>query len=145
MNMEHVKEFSVQFVEYIPEVISQGELYVSMKYSVVIHLCACGCGEKVVTPLSPDDWQLKYDGETISLHPSIGNWDFPCQSHYWIRRNKVINAERWDKQEIHYGKGNDKKQKIKFFNGKSDNENSYTKIPNKTKGWKKVLKSLFSF
>ena len=144
MNMQ-VKEFSVQFVEYMPEVINQGEMYISMRYSVVIHLCACGCGEKVVTPLSPDDWHLKYDGETISLYPSIGNWDFTCQSHYWIRRSKVINAERWDRQEMQYGKKRDKKQKLKSDNVRSDNRNSFIKIPKKSKGWKNILKSLFSF
>ncbi|MDP2722190.1 MAG: DUF6527 family protein [Bacteroidales bacterium] len=100
MNMQ-VKEFSVQFVEYMPEIINHGMLYVSMKYSVVIHLCACGCGEKVVTPLSPDDWQLNYNGEAISLYPSIGNWDFPCQSHYWINRNIIIDAESWGKRKTY--------------------------------------------
>lgn len=29
----------------------------------------------------------------MTLHPSIGNWSFACQSHYWIRRNQVV----WDK------------------------------------------------
>lgn len=101
MNRMKVKEFSLQFVEYMPEGIYQGELYVSMKYSIVIHSCACGCGERVVTPLSPDDWHLRYDGEAISLNPSIGNWDFPCQSHYWIRRNKVVDAERWEKTKVY--------------------------------------------
>lgn len=142
---QFIKAFSVQFVEYMPELINQGELYISMKYSVVIHLCACGCGEKVVTPLSPDDWQLKYDGETISLYPSIGNWDFPCQSHYWIRRSKVINAERWDEQEIQYGNKRAKKHKSKSDNAKSDNQNSFAKISKKKEGWGKKLKSLFSF
>ena len=135
MNMEQVKEFSVQFIEYMPEVINQGELYVSMKYSVVIHLCACGCGEKVVTPLSPDDWQLKYDGEALSLYPSIGNWDFPCQSHYWIRRNKVINAERLDKQEPY---------RRKSFVSKNDTEDVKSKVSKKGKGWTRFMKSIFS-
>lgn len=97
MKNNSIEQFKVQFVEYMPKDIKQGILYISMKYSIAIHLCACGCGEKVATPLSPSDWQLKYDGETVSLSPSIGNWDFPCQSHYWIRNNKVINAEIWDK------------------------------------------------
>ncbi|MCE5223134.1 hypothetical protein LLG10_02945 [bacterium] len=127
--MPQVKELSVQFVEYMPDVISEGVLYVSMKYSVVIHLCVCGCSEKVVTPLSPDGWQLKYDGEAISLYPSIGNWDFPCQSHYWIRRNKIINAEKWDKKQED------------FYNGKSEHNNS-----TKTRGkrWKHFWKSIIS-
>jgi hypothetical protein len=35
-------------------------------------------------PISPADWQLAYDGDTVSLTPSIGNWGFPRRSHYWI-------------------------------------------------------------
>jgi hypothetical protein len=48
----------------------------------------------VVTPFSPIEWQLNFDGESISLYPSIGNWSFPCQSHYWIREDTVL----WSKQ-----------------------------------------------
>ena len=127
---QFIKAFSVQFVEYMPELINQGELYISMKYSVVIHLCACGCGEKVVTPLSPDDWQLKYDGETISLYPSIGNWDFQCQSHYWIRRNKIINAERLDKQ------GPLSRKSL-------DSDKIDSKTSKKRKSWKRFIKAFF--
>ena len=29
-------------------------------------------GNKVVTPISPADWQLFYDGDTVSVTPSIG-------------------------------------------------------------------------
>jgi hypothetical protein len=58
------------------------------------------CGNEVVTPLSPRDWKLIFDGETVSLDPSIGNWSFSCQSHYWIRRNKIVSARRWSKHEI---------------------------------------------
>ncbi|WP_205461843.1 DUF6527 family protein [Mangrovibacterium lignilyticum] len=130
MNKMKVNEFSVQFVEYMPEEILQGELYVSMKYSVVIHSCACGCGEKVVTPLSPDDWHLSYDGETISLKPSIGNWDFPCQSHYWIRENKVINAEAWDNQEAY--------KRTPWVSRKN------SKLSKKKKGWKRFFEFIFS-
>jgi hypothetical protein len=95
MKMVLNKSVTVQFVEYMPDIMDQDILYISMKYSVAIHLCACGCGEKVVTPLSPDDWQLTYDGEVISLYPSIGNWDFNCQSHYWIINNKIKVARKW--------------------------------------------------
>ena len=34
-------------------------------------------------------WQLYYNGKEISLTPSIGNYEFPCQSHYFIRHNRV--------------------------------------------------------
>ena len=60
----------------------------------------CGCGNEVVTPLSPSDWELNYNGESISLHPSIGNWSFDCQSHYWVRNNEIVWAEKWSKERI---------------------------------------------
>jgi len=79
-----------KFVEFIPNELEDGILYVSITYTTLLHKCACGCGNEVVTPLSPSDWQLTFNGETISLFPSIGNWSFPCRSHYWIRKNKIV-------------------------------------------------------
>jgi len=89
-----------KFVKSVPETIEDGVLYASMEYATVIHKCCCGCGHEVVTPLSPRDWKLAFDGETISLHPSIGNWSFPCQSHYWIRNDRVEWAAKWDQGQI---------------------------------------------
>ncbi len=89
-----------EFVEYIPDVLHDGTLYISIRFATALHKCCCGCGNEVVTPISPRDWKLIFDGETVSLDPSIGNWSFPCQSHYWIRRNKVVLARRWTKHEI---------------------------------------------
>ena len=80
-----------RFVESIPEGLEGGVLYVSMTFATAMHLCACGCGREVVTPLSPTDWKLWFDGEHITLDPSVGNWSFPCRSHYWIRKNGI----RW--------------------------------------------------
>jgi hypothetical protein len=83
-----------EFVEFIPDDLKEGTIYVSMTYATVAHKCCCGCGNLVITPLSPTDWKLIFDGKSISLDPSIGNWNFACQSHYWIRRNRVIWALR---------------------------------------------------
>lgn len=89
-----------EFVEFIPKLLEPGVLYVSEKYRTASHLCACGCGEKVVTPLSPADWQLSMDGGKVSLHPSIGNWNYACKSHYWIRRNGIAWAGSMSKGQI---------------------------------------------
>jgi hypothetical protein len=89
-----------EFVELVPPELEEGVLYVSMLYGSVIHKCCCGCGEQVVTPLGPTDWKLSYDGEAISLHPSIGNWSFRCKSHYWIQNNQVRWAGRMSSHEI---------------------------------------------
>src|SRR5271168_3745134 len=84
-----------QFVEHMPEHLDEGVVYVSIPYATAAHKCCCGCGREVVTPLSPTDWKLIFDGVSVSLDPSIGSWSFPCQSHYWIQHNRVRWAGRW--------------------------------------------------
>jgi Family of unknown function (DUF6527) len=81
-----------KFVEFIPSKIEENVLYVSIEYDIVKHKCACGCGVDIVTSLSPARWKLTYDGETVSLHPSIGNWSHPCKSHYFITNDSVVWA-----------------------------------------------------
>lgn len=93
-------ELAFVFVDAIPRELDRGTLYISIPFATVLHSCCCGCGREVVTPLSPTGWTLSYDGDSVSLDPSIGNWSFPCQSHYWIRRNRVEWAERWSRQRI---------------------------------------------
>lgn len=89
-----------KFVSLIPEKIEAGILYISIEFKTAIHLCACGCGNEVVTPLSPSDWELIFDGESVSLYPSIGNWSLPCQSHYWIRKGGIKWAPTWSRTQI---------------------------------------------
>lgn len=96
-----------EFVDAIPEKVEPGKLYVSIEYATVVHSCVCGCGMEVVTPLTPTDWNLIFDGETVSLSPSIGNWSFPCRSHYWIRRGEIQWAGEWTDEEIAAGRAND--------------------------------------
>lgn len=89
-----------ELVELAPRVLQPGRLYVSQKYKVAVHLCCCGCGEKVVTPFSAAEWQIKLTGGRATLHPSIGNWSMTCQSHYWIRNNRVIWSGALTKSRI---------------------------------------------
>ena len=84
-----------KFVEFMPDVLEEGIVYISIAYCTAIHKCVCGCGNEVVTPLSPTDWKVTFDGKTVSLDPSIGNWNFECKSHYWIIKNKVKFARKW--------------------------------------------------
>ncbi|WP_394854853.1 DUF6527 family protein [Citrobacter freundii] len=53
-----MKTLSITFTEFIPEQLEEGILYVSMPYSTIAHLCACGCKNEVITPLSPLDWSM---------------------------------------------------------------------------------------
>lgn len=96
-------KLSHKFVKNIPDYLEDGVVYVSIDYSTAIHKCCCGCGNQVVTPFTPTDWELIFNGETISLYPSIGNWSFKCQSHYWITNNEVEWAPKWSKKQIKSG------------------------------------------
>ncbi|MBZ6078827.1 DUF6527 family protein [Microvirga puerhi] len=107
--------FKHQFVEFIPGKLDDGVLYISMEYGSASHLCACGCGKKVVTPFTPTDWKLIYDGERVSLHPSIGNWNFPCESHYFITNGQVKWAGKWSKERIEAGRARDRQIKGRYF------------------------------
>lgn len=96
-------------------------LYISHKYGTAVHYCACGCGEEVVTPLSPEGWTLHFNGR-FSLTPSIGNFQFPCRSHYFITNEEVCwcrdNFDSvWNKSQIKKKKAKHKKKNSKkgFF------------------------------
>ncbi|WP_461304661.1 DUF6527 family protein [Aureisphaera sp.] len=99
----------------MPDQIEEGTVYISLEYGAVIHLCACGCGEEVNTPLSPTDWKLAYDGKNISLFPSIGNWSFKCRSHYWIEDSEVVWAKTWSESRIKRNRTFDKRIKSKYY------------------------------
>jgi hypothetical protein len=132
-----------EFVEFIPETLANSVIYVSIPYATASHKCICGCGNIVVTPLSPTDWKMTFDGETISLDPSIGNWSFKCKSHYWIKRNKILLAPQWSKEEIHEGRAFDREAKDKFYGPGSAGTQS--KKAAKKKNKKPSLKWLSKF
>lgn len=117
-----MKTVQHKFVEYIPDVIEEGILYISMSFATVVHKCACGCGREVVTPLGPTDWKLIFDGETVSLDPSIGNWSFECQSHYWIDRNEIRRSTHWSEDEIRENREDDWKKKTRFYKSRKKKE-----------------------
>ena len=92
--------FEHEFVDYIPETLLQNRIYISIRFGTLVHLCACGCGEEVVTPLGPAEWAMEYDGRSVSLKPSVGNWGFACRSHYWISKNRVHWAPNYSDVEV---------------------------------------------
>lgn len=81
-----------EFVEFFPDSLAEGILYISKEHSTAGHRCCCGCGEEVITPLNPAQWQMKKSAAGVSFYPSVGNWKFSCRSHYWIRNNRVVDA-----------------------------------------------------
>ena len=107
-----MKTLQYKFVDIIPEKTEEGILYISLKYCTAIHRCPCGCGNEVVTPISPSDWRFTFDGRSVSLYPSIGSFNLECQSHYWIKNNKIRKAYCWS----------DRKKKVGFKKAKEGNK-----------------------
>lgn len=95
-----VNQVRPKFVEFIPDNLEEGVLYISERFRTCSHKCCCGCGEEVVTPLSPAEWRLTREGELVSLWPSVGNWDYACRSHYFIQHNKVRWARAMTAKQI---------------------------------------------
>ncbi|AJW71752.1 DUF6527 family protein [Nitrosopumilus adriaticus] len=104
-----------KFVDLIPDMVEEGVIYISIPFSTATHKCVCGCGEIIVTPIKPTDWEIIWNGDTVSLNPSIGNWSLPCQSHYWIEENKIIWSRKWNDLEIEIGREKDTVAKAKHY------------------------------
>ncbi len=111
MNVQH------KFVDFIPDQIENDVLYLSLEYGTVIHKCACGCGNEVNTPLSPTGWKMIYDGERVTLKPSIGNWSFDCKSHYWITNNKIEWSSKWNEDRIQKVRETDDVEREEYYRG----------------------------
>lgn len=113
--MQKLKKISLVRVHYIPKTLEPGFLYVSEEFGAAVHLCACGCGSKVSTPLGPTEWTLE---ETISgpnLTPSIGNWQFACQSHYWIHNGDIVWSGKWTQEEVAAGRHAEEDRRHNYF------------------------------
>lgn len=111
-----------KFVDTIPEYLEDGVLYISILRRTALHKCVCGCGNEVITPLSPTDWELTFNGSSVSLHPSIGNWSFKCKSHYFIKENKIRHSGKWSDWEIDNGRKKDKNSKDRFYKKTEENK-----------------------
>jgi hypothetical protein len=90
-----------KFVEFMPQwdEMEYGVVYISIRFKTSSHLCMCGCGEVVVTPIKPNRWRITFDGKTISFMPSVGNCNLECKSHYWIKKNEVDFLRNFTKSE----------------------------------------------
>lgn len=124
-------------VEYIPKVLEPGILYVAEEFDAALHLCACGCMTKVSTPLGGTEWRLEETPEGPSLCPSVGNWQFPCQSHYWINRGAIEWCKAWSEAQILSGRQAEEERRHAYYESRRPKPTWYIRA------WE-WIKSLFS-
>lgn len=101
----------LQRVHYMPKELQAGILYVSDEFDIALHLCACGCGLKVKTPLGPTEWSVRETRRGVTLRPSVGNWQQPCRSHYLITDGEIVWAPQWTSEEVATGRRYEKQRR----------------------------------
>ena len=99
----------------MPQDLSPGVLYVSEEFGAAAHLCACGCGTKVRTPLGPTEWSLEETSDGPTLRPSVGNWQLACQSHYLITAGEVVWAKGWTAEEVADGRHREEERRRVYY------------------------------
>ena len=107
----------LQRVHYMPKELRPGVLYFSEEFGAAAHLCACGCGSKIRTPLGQTEWTIEETDSGPTLHPSVGNWQQACQSHYWIYRGDVMWSNKWTPEQIAAGRlGEETRRRAYYHN-----------------------------
>jgi hypothetical protein len=91
--------YRVERVERLPSALDDNVVYVSEDYEVAALKCACGCGHRV-TLLLGDGHTVKEVSGSADVYPSIGVWDAPCRSHFWLRNGEVDWDEQYSEAEI---------------------------------------------
>lgn len=117
-------KFELQRVQFMPKEMQPSILYLSEEYGIAIHLCACGCGSKVRTPLGPAEWTVEGTDQEPTLYPSIGNWQLPCRSHYWITDGEVILAAQWSDAQVEAGRQHEESHRRRHYHRDVRNEGS---------------------
>ena len=102
-------------VTYVPRQLAEGTLYVSAEYKVAVHLCACGCGNKVTTPLGPVEWSFREHNGQATLTPSVGNWQLPCRSHYVIKDGNILWAGQFTEGQILAGRHREQQRRVAYY------------------------------
>ena len=136
------REMEPVFVASVPRTLEEGKLYIATRFRTVTHKCACGCGTEVNTPLHPTGWAITFDGVSISLWPSVGNWGEACQSHYWIEKSRVFWARQWTRDQIQRGRRERRKEIEKYYRRIDDKHEKGTQWKGRDRRIKRLWLSL---
>ena len=134
--MPKLKRIRLEHVQFMPKELLPGVLYVAKEYGAAAHLCACGCGSKIRTPLAPTEWQLVETREGPTLWPSVGNWQKPCRSHYVIDRGRIEWHGQWSQSQVAQGRMREQQRREAYFAMRDrQREGKRTGIWNRMKHW----------
>lgn len=123
----------LRLVKFVPKTLEENILYVSKRFKVAAHKCPCGCESKIITPLGPCEWAFTKKRGKPTLHPSIGNWQLPCRSHYWIIDGKIKWSFQLTDEEIEAGRKEEQERRASYFKKRHQirKKYSWTNIKNR--------------
>lgn len=81
-------KYRYRLVERIPNILQEGIVYHTEEFELAGLLCACGCGHRI-TLLVPDSHRVSDERGYATIWPSIGVFDAPCKSHYFINAGEI--------------------------------------------------------
>ena len=110
-----ISKLSLQRCEFIPNVLDEGQLYFSERFKTTSHLCACGCGNKVVLSVKPQDWTLELTDDKPTICPSVGNRLLRCKSHYFIRDGEIVWLRPMSEFEVEHSIRRDRVHREEYF------------------------------
>jgi hypothetical protein len=140
-----VSQFRLAEVESFPRPLEAGVVYYSERFSGAAHACACGCGMEVITPISPVQWRITRNARGVSLRPSIGNWNFPCRSHYWIIDSTVHWSADMTENQIRAGRAYNSALREQYFKAKNAEQSPSTPQPSPSADRGNLLARLINF
>lgn len=132
-----IDSFRLERVKYVPNELQPRVLYVADEFDIAVHLCACGCGTKVTTPLGPTEWRVTDANGGPTLVPSIGNWQLPCRSHYVITGGTVLRAGQWSEERIKAGRNAEQHRREAYYAARAHDRKWWVRLG-------KWLRGLFS-
>jgi hypothetical protein len=89
------KKYGFRNVNDIPTIIDSKFIYIvreGTEPETLVFECPCGCGAPVYLNLLKDTtphWTYEIERKTITIFPSVVRKK-GCQSHYWIKKGKII-------------------------------------------------------
>lgn len=126
--MTKTTRLTLQRVHYMPKQLAPGILYVSEEFDVAGHLCACGCGNKVMTPLGPTEWSFTDTPRGPSLRPSIGNWQLSCRAHYWIDGGRIEWSGAWSADQVERGRHTEEERRRTYYESRKAKDGVVARI-----------------
>lgn len=105
----------LQHVQYMPKTLEPGVLYFAEEFGAAAHLCACGCGTKIRTPIAPTEWAIYEGPKGVTIRPSVGNWQHPCRSHYLITDGEIEWCKEWTEAEIEAGRQREVARRTEYY------------------------------